>query len=244
MLNQQKPEPQVKGAGLFLDVHSIFYTIQGEGPFTGERAVFFRLAGCNLQCPWCDTEYTKGREKASHSDLADMVVRKIEARKAPIKNHLVVITGGEPFRQPIGYFMRALLDMGMRVQIESNGVLGPDEIAASLLNKNRKSTALICSPKTKHIHSSMHHLATAFKYVLRHDAINPDDGLPTQALGHKAAPLVARPDPNLFKGPIYVNPEDSKDPQVNAANLAAVKQSAIRFGYIAGVQLHKILNVE
>ena len=38
-----------------LEVHSIFKTIQGEGPFCGTPAVFIRLAGCNLQCPWCDT---------------------------------------------------------------------------------------------------------------------------------------------------------------------------------------------
>ena len=60
-MNQQAPEKQqLRGDGL-LAVHSIFYTIQGEGPFAGETAVFVRLAGCNLQCPLCDTDYTSDR---------------------------------------------------------------------------------------------------------------------------------------------------------------------------------------
>lgn len=245
MLNQQKPEPQVTGDGFVLDVHSIFYTIQGEGPFTGERAVFVRLAGCNLQCPWCDTEYTQGRDKATAEELVGMVIAKIRRRTdASPQKHLVVITGGEPFRQPIGRFMYLLLEAGLRVQIESNGVLAPDEIAASLLRHLHKPAYLICSPKTSRIHPSMHELATVFKYVLHHENIEPADGLPIKALGHKASPHVARPDYATFKGRVYVNPEDSKDPQVNAANIAAVKRSALRFGYIAGVQLHKILDVE
>jgi len=60
-INQQKPEPRAKGDGSILDFHSMFFTIQGEGPFAGHRSIFVRLAGCNLQCPGCDTEYTQGR---------------------------------------------------------------------------------------------------------------------------------------------------------------------------------------
>lgn len=244
MLNQQKPEPQVKGDAWVLDVHSIFYTIQGEGPFTGERALFFRLAGCNLQCPWCDTEYTDGRERAHIEELANMVTTKIARRVgdlSKIKNHLVVITGGEPFRQPIGRFVQELIHRGLRVQIETNGVLEPDRILQDLARVD--AVHIVCSPKTSRIHPSMHVLAKTFKYVLHHERV-ADDGLPTLALGHKAAPFVARPNRDAFKGKIYVNPEDSKDPLVNAANLAAVKRSCMEHGYIAGVQLHKLLDVE
>jgi len=50
-MNQQPIEKQFLHPKGDLEVHSIFLTIQGEGPFTGQRAVFVRLAGCNLQCP-------------------------------------------------------------------------------------------------------------------------------------------------------------------------------------------------
>lgn len=242
MLNQQKPEPQVKMNPYALDVHSTFYTIQGEGPFTGERAVFLRLAGCNLQCPWCDTEYTEGRYLETIAEISAKICRIIEMNGARGQDHLVVITGGEPFRQPIGRLIEVLIGIGLRVQIESNGVLAPDDTAQRLLGEVPDRVALICSPKTSRIHKTMHTYATAFKYVLHHERI-ATDGLPTLALGHKAAPFVARP-AAWFAGKIYVNPEDSKDPQVNAANLAAVKKSALAFGYIAGVQLHKLLDIE
>lgn len=241
MLNKQKPEPQVKNAARGLDVHSIFYTIQGEGPFTGERAVFVRLAGCNLQCPGCDTEYTSGRTIITALDIAEAVREKIKCRGAKQYGHLVVITGGEPFRQPIGVLLSTLLDYGWRVQVETNGVFAPDYLAKACFSIDR--AFLVCSPKTSRIHESIHGLATAFKYVLNYANVCQDDGLPTKALGHKAAPFVARPSED-FTGRIYVNPEDSKDPEVNAANNAAVARSCIKHGYIAGVQLHKLLDLE
>src|SRR3954467_9071958 len=51
----------VRSDGNSLSIHSIFYTLQGEGPYSGCPAVFMRLAGCNLQCPGCDTDYTSGQ---------------------------------------------------------------------------------------------------------------------------------------------------------------------------------------
>lgn len=241
MLNQQRPEPQVRGRVRELDLHSIFYTIQGEGPFTGERAVFVRLAGCNLQCPWCDTEYTEGRRIIPIEDLGERVVKEVKSRGLTPLGHLVVITGGEPFRQSIGPFVDGLIGRGFRVQIESNGLLEPDDRIKDLAGLD--ALHIVCSPKTSRIHPTMHTLAKTFKYVLHHERICADDGLPTLALGHKAAPFVARPMLGAFTGKIYVNPEDSKDPQVNAANIAAVKRSCMKHGYIAGVQLHKILDV-
>ena len=52
-MNTQPTEKRTNSQNL--DITEIFFTIQGEGPFSGHRAVFIRLAGCNLQCPACDT---------------------------------------------------------------------------------------------------------------------------------------------------------------------------------------------
>ena len=63
MTNVQKQEGYSKDLiGNSLEVVDLWQTIQGEGPFAGMRAIFIRLAGCNLQCPFCDTDYTSKRE--------------------------------------------------------------------------------------------------------------------------------------------------------------------------------------
>ncbi|MGC1781316.1 MAG: radical SAM protein [Acidobacteriaceae bacterium] len=71
----------------------LYKSVQGESSFTGLPCIFVRLAGCNLRCSWCDSEYTfKGGEKFS----LDQVEQKIAAL-APVK--LVEFTGGEPMLQ-------------------------------------------------------------------------------------------------------------------------------------------------
>ena len=239
MLNTQKPEGAVRNDGLTLDLHSVFPTIQGEGPFTGQRAVFVRLAGCNLQCPGCDTEYTRGRRVEPIAHIVEEVTQAVGHH--PTTGYLVVITGGEPLRQPIGPLVQCLLMLRFRVQIESNGMYEPDPALASLLLSC--STSILClvvSPKTAKIHPANYMGATVFKYVL--DALYVDtDGLPIYALGHEAGKGVARPRPGA---PVYLTPyDDPDDPNCVATNVKAVVRSAMEHGYIAGIQLHKFLNL-
>jgi 7-carboxy-7-deazaguanine synthase len=71
----------------------LYTSVQGESSFAGLPCIFVRLAGCNLRCSWCDSEYTfSGGEKHS----LDEVEQKISAL-APVK--LVEFTGGEPMLQ-------------------------------------------------------------------------------------------------------------------------------------------------
>ena len=94
-VNLQTPTPRkFVGSGV-LEVHSIFYTIQGEGPLAGRPSVFVRLNDCNLQCPGCDTEYTDLRRSWDPYELAHYVRSKYLAPSEP----LIVLTGGEPLRQ-------------------------------------------------------------------------------------------------------------------------------------------------
>jgi 7-carboxy-7-deazaguanine synthase len=236
MLNQQKPEPRnVAHNGQELDIIEIFPTIQGEGPFAGRPSVFVRLAGCNLQCPWCDTQYTEGRRTIAAEDVVTEVLE-----KRPRHTKLVVITGGEPLRQNIAPLVAELVTNGMEVQIESNGVYGP--IPALQLLLLTPHVHLVVSPKTSRINSIIGDYASAFKYVIEDGQQDEHDGLPTVALGHKATPQVARP-PADFKGQIFVNPMDSKDPQANSNNLAACVSASLRHGYTLGLQIHKIINL-
>ena len=71
-------------------VNEIFYSIQGEGRYTGTPAIFIRLAGCNLRCNFCDTE---------HQPYQDLTEEEIMRQIADFPADHVVITGGEPMLQ-------------------------------------------------------------------------------------------------------------------------------------------------
>jgi organic radical activating enzyme len=103
-----------------LQLAEIFYSIQGEGEHTGKPAVFVRLAGCNLSCDFCDTDYS-----LKFFATVDDVVAKVRAlgKDCP----MVVLTGGEPFAQREALdLIEALRKDGRRVHIESNGTIASD----------------------------------------------------------------------------------------------------------------------
>ncbi len=220
-----------------LVVHSIFPTIQGEGPFCGTPCVFVRLAGCNLQCPACDTDYTSNRRFMSAQALFEEVcdVHTVPGRK------LVVITGGEPFRQNLEEFILMLVAADFYVQIESNGTLPPPPIRFNKDPGQRQGAYIVCSPKTGKLHSGVLGAACALKYVVRAGMADPLDGLPTSALDMPNRP--ARP-PLGWDRAIYVQPLDSKDPVENMAHANEAVASCMRYGYVLQVQVHKLVGVE
>jgi organic radical activating enzyme len=241
MLNIQPIEKLDHQEDHSLEVHSIFDTIQGEGPLTGHPAVFVRLAGCNLQCPRCDTDYTSNRKRATPEQIVDQVAM---LRQPP---RLVVITGGEPFRQNIGLLTLLLGDHGYQVQIETNGTLPPPEGLDI-------DTWIVVSPKTGKVHPETARRASAFKYVLTHDSVSKQDGLPLNALDHSAHPFVARPPHDFALGAVYLQPADIPgklerdgvliNRSINTANRDAVIKSCMDHGYTLQLQIHKILNME
>lgn len=236
MINIQPIEKQdLESQGL--KVHSIFYTIQGEGPFTGFPAVFVRLAGCNLQCPSCDTDYTSHRSHLQVSLIIEQIEH--ESRFANFKP-LVVITGGEPFRQNIAPLVEKLLINDYKVQIETNGTLYvPD------LPWGKDGLTIVCSPKAGKISPLLAPHISAYKYVMRADSVDMDDGLPILALDHTSKPRVARPFPGNSK-PIYLQPMDpgANDKSGYDENVKACIRSCMRHGYILQLQTHKIVGLE
>ena len=103
-----------------LQLVEIFYSVQGEGTHTGTPAIFVRLAGCNLACAFCDTDYAV-REFASVAEVLGRV------REAGGDCPLVVLTGGEPLAQAESpALIEALRADGRRVHIESNGTIATD----------------------------------------------------------------------------------------------------------------------
>lgn len=103
-----------RGTQELLRVNEIFYSLQGEGHFTGTPAVFVRLSGCNLRCPFCDTDH--------HASVGMTYAQVVEQVTAFPSRH-VVVTGGEPSMQLTDGFIDALHAAGCFVQVETNGTL-------------------------------------------------------------------------------------------------------------------------
>ncbi len=95
----------------------LYKSVQGESSFAGLPCIFVRLAGCNLRCAWCDSEYTFSGGKPF---TEDDIVAQIEAL-TPCR--LVEFTGGEPMLQAreLVPLMQRLLDSGYTLMIETSG---------------------------------------------------------------------------------------------------------------------------
>lgn len=103
-----------------LQLAEIFYSIQGEGAYAGTPAVFVRLAGCNLACDFCDTDYS-----LKFLASVDEVVARVRAAGGSCP--MVVLTGGEPLAQSEATaLIDALRSDGRRVHVESNGTIAAD----------------------------------------------------------------------------------------------------------------------
>lgn len=96
-------------------VNEIFLSLQGEGYHTGMPAVFVRFCGCNLRCPFCDTDFADGQELS-----ALQIVEAVRAAGGK-RGMLLVLTGGEPSLQVDEPLLRCLRTLEMTVCMETNG---------------------------------------------------------------------------------------------------------------------------
>lgn len=230
MPNTQPISKQNLVSNGLLELHHMFLTIQGEGPFAGTPAVFVRLFGCNLQCPFCDTDYTSEKLQVT----PDYVINKATEFFGEQKG-LIVFSGGEPFRQNISPAAKLLVEAGFTVQVETNGTLPPSPDLPD-------EVVIVCSPKTGSINKDLTPRIDALKYVIHADSLDTD-GLPIMALGHTAKPTAAKP-PTGFTGDVFVQPIDVDNPVENVRHLDAAIRSCMTFGYRLCVQIHKIINME
>ncbi|WP_178648588.1 7-carboxy-7-deazaguanine synthase QueE [uncultured Methanobrevibacter sp.] len=102
----------------------IFSSFQGEGPYVGQRQIFVRFAGCNLDCNYCDTNKSKS-EKSGKNMTVQEVADKINSLKTP-DCKVVSFTGGEPSLYP-EFISEVSKKIDLNVLLETNGTL-PDNI--------------------------------------------------------------------------------------------------------------------
>lgn len=113
----------------------IFDSIQGEGCHMGKTATFVRFAGCNLNCPWCDTEWHKAKEMLTLEELVSHI---------NFDMSMVVFTGGEPTLQALVPVFDAIQQTkpGHVMAIETNGTYNTDNLRTMY-----PSLWVTCSPK-------------------------------------------------------------------------------------------------
>lgn len=231
---------------LNLAIADLFYTLQGECLFGGTPALFVRLAGCNLACTFCDTEFETGADAPIALARLGRMIEKFN----PQQRRLVVITGGEPLRQNIRELCRFLYDTGTEhIQIETAGtlwVVGLEEYV-----EDGRMT-IVCSPKTPKLHYMVERLCRHWKYVVRASDRRGFDGLPTtgtQAATENINNYIARPperesSDGLGPDTIWLLPCDEMDAEKNAANTELARDLCLEKGYRLTLQMHKTIGVK
>ena len=92
----------------------IFHSVQGEGYHTGTPSIFIRFGGCNLQCSWCDTDFSKW-DKMSITEIMTILEQWTTRR--------IIYTGGEPAMQKLRPLSDELHSKGYNIAIETNGTI-------------------------------------------------------------------------------------------------------------------------
>jgi 7-carboxy-7-deazaguanine synthase len=206
--------------GSILEVKKIFSTLQGEGLFAGYPSVFIRLGGCNLACKFCDTDF----EDFHKMDVKEILNKVDYLSRGKIK--LVVITGGEPFRQEISHLCDELISKNYDVQIETNG---------TLYRKINSKVNIVCSPKpTENGYSK-----------IREDLLSRINALKfLVSKYHKNYDFVPDVGQSKYNIPVYVQAIDEYDEIKNRMNLDYAIEIAKNNCYRLSVQIHKYIGVE
>lgn len=247
-------------------VQEVFYTIQGEGPFMGVPAVFVRLAGCNLRCYFCDTDFSSSDWAPSLDELEERIMAAIGSHPC----HLMVITGGEPLLQEIGFLIdRMFTRHALVTQIETAGTVWPLSLSFTPVQElfARHAVTLVTSPKTPSINSMVEKHCKNYKYIITGpDDVDELDGLPILSTQSAAPPVrksrIFRPaassDVEVWVQPMEhykmtfgVSPEHGRQvlthwERDDARSALATKTAcevAMRHGYRLTLQMHKIVGL-
>jgi organic radical activating enzyme len=200
-------------------VLEIFYSIQGEGAHVGMPAVFVRLAGCPLSCPFCDTP--------SRNDKGTLMsVAEIMSEINKYQSELVILTGGEPTMHDLTELVTAIDEDDRQIVIETNGVANPFPIMDLSIWVHYS-----VSPKAVSVSKEMYALAGSIKLLC---------GLETTAddILEQATMINSYGYPEILLQPIV-----DDGPYAENLTLAHTVNLCLQTGYKLSLQIHKILGV-
>ena len=108
-----------------MKVVEIFKSLQGEGRAQGQVATFLRLAGCNLNCAWCDTQYARSADAGT-----EMSTEEVIRHLTTLGCNRICVTGGEPLVQKTDLIplLEYLAGEDYEISIETNGTIGFSEL--------------------------------------------------------------------------------------------------------------------
>lgn len=254
-------------------VHSMFPTLQGEGPFAGERALFIRLAGCNFGgkgvagpgCPFCDTRFSLSEGGAlSFRQISDYIRNNHPGHRNTVYrgvSRLVVVTGGEPFLQPnITDFTSFLLQDNdeVMVQFETNGTCP----WPGVFEDYQYRTYIVLSPKVPEllestrtatytkIPESMYEAADCLKILISGDPNSPYYEPPAFAFDFQASgrPVYLSPINEYMRavepGAVVWGQEEPVLRQTRCAiNYARAARLCIEHGFTLSLQQHVFASI-
>lgn len=200
-----------------MKVNEIFYSLQGEGHYTGTPAVFVRFAGCNLRCWFCDTDFEKGVEM-SEDEIVEAVLQ--------YPTRYVVITGGEPTLQITASLCDKLHAHGLYLMMETNGTRP--------LPEGCQVDWITCSPKLIDVEEGKRKIATIrLRHIDELKVVFEDSPTQDMALYEQIPATEYR-----------LQPCDTQDTLCNQAILnKTIKYILQHPKWKLSLQTHKILNV-
>ena len=204
-----------------LRVNETFVSLQGEGHFTGTPAFFLRFSGCNLQCPFCDT---------NHQAFTEMSEDEIVQEACRHKPRHIVITGGEPALQLTGSLVNKLHEAGFFIQVETNGTVplpqGIDWVTCSPKNSPSKLEGVSRSD------GGVYHV-DELKVLFMGDGTDPE----------RFVPLL--PGGGVREGGFYLQPLDTGDEMRNRIILRDTIAYILEHPkWSLSLQTHKLLEIK
>lgn len=232
----------------------IFYSIQGEGATQGTPSVFVRCSGCNLQCFWCDTEYTWNwngtkyvhkKDQGGDSEPRSKHERSVVQARANIEDVVegvlkyscrnVILTGGEPMLQQreLASLMRQLRnhDPNYTFEVETNGTIEPNKEFDSFVTRYNVSPKLSNSrmqSSSRIVPASLNSLVSSNKATFKFVYESNPDGAEIQAFVEQFS---------IPKDRVYVMPEAYDEPTLRQRRLE-VFEACKEFGWRYSDRIH------